>query len=198
MTWNKEELNCETIKQAHERIKDYLNYTPIQTSSIIDSITGKNVYFKCENLQKSGSFKPRGALNALLQKKNCSGIVAHSSGNHGAAVAWACQIKSIPCIIVLPKDTPKAKVDTVKSYNAKVIFCESNPTARVETCEKIAKEHNYCQISPYNDYNVMSGQGTVALEFLQQVPHLDALVVTVSGGGLISGIIKIINNCYIC
>ena len=117
-----------------------------------------------------------------------SGFITHSSGNHGTALAWACQANEKPCTIVLPKNTPHVKVDAVKGYGANVEFCENNPISRKSTCEQLSIERNLKIINPYDDYNVMCGQGTVACEFLEQIPHLDAIFVSVSGGGLISGI----------
>lgn len=188
-------INIEKIQEAYNRIKHLLKKTPVETSSYIDSLAGKNLFFKCENLQKTGSFKTRGALNAVLTKMSSEaknekykGCVTHSSGNHGQALAWACDVNKIPCSIVLPKNTPQVKVDAVKTYKADLEFCENNPVSRAETCEKISAEKDYVIINPYDDYDVMSGQGTVAYEFLEQIPQLDAILVSVSGGGLISGI----------
>ena len=186
-------INIEKIQDAYKRISAYLSPTPVQTSTYIDSLAGKNLFFKCENFQKTGAFKARGALNAVLKnltdKTNAyNGCVSHSSGNHGQAVAWACQVNNIPCTIVLPKNTPQVKVDAVNTYKANVVFCENNPVSRVKTCARIAEEKNYAIVNPYDDYNVMCGQGTVALEFLEQVPQLDGLIVSVSGGGLIAGL----------
>lgn len=186
-------INTEKIKEAHDRIKSFLKKTPVETSSYIDTLAGKNLFFKCENLQKTGSFKTRGALNAVLskmslEKSEYNGCVTHSSGNHGQALAWACSVNKLPCSIVLPKNTPQVKVDAVKTYNAELAFCENNPVSRAETCQKISTEKNYVIINPYDDYDVMCGQGTVAYEFLEQIPQLEAILVSVSGGGLISGI----------
>jgi serine racemase len=188
-------VSYESVVNAHARISQLLIPTPVHFSSTFNNLVGKRVYFKCENLQKTGSFKARGALNAVLAKKSRAanldkykGCATHSSGNHGQALAWACMSQQIPCSIVLPSDTPQVKVDAVRGYSANVVFCEPSPTSRVETCNKLAAEQGLLIIKPYDDYDVMSGQGTVALEFLEQVPHLDAILVSVSGGGLISGI----------
>lgn len=117
-----------------------------------------------------------------------SGCITHSSGNHGTALAWASKILNIDCTVVLPKNTPQNKIDSVLAYNGKTTLCENNPISRQETCDQISKEKNLLIIPPYDDYDIMSGQGTVALEFLNQCPNLDAILVSVSGGGLISGI----------
>ncbi len=185
------QINSEKIRQASTRLSNYLQLTPVHTSSYFNSLTDKNLFFKCENFQKTGSFKARGALNAVLSKtssQSFKGCVSHSSGNHGQAVAWACHVNKIPCAIVLPKNTPEVKVNAVKTYEAEVFFCNNDPVSRVETCSKIALERNFAVINPYDDYDVMCGQGSVAVEFLEQIPHLDAILVSVSGGGLISGI----------
>lgn len=183
------------IEKAFDRVSTFLKQTPVQTSSFIDSLIGRNVFFKCENFQKTGSFKVRGALNTVLKRmlpesntQGYKGCVTHSSGNHGQALAWACNVNNVPCSIVLPKGTPEVKVSAVKGYNAELVFCENNPVSRVDFTDRISKEKNYAIINPYDDYDVICGQGTVAYEFLKQVPELDAILVSVSGGGLISGI----------
>lgn len=190
-----ENISLEKIQEAYKRISPFLPPTPVQTSTYINSLTdNKQIFFKCENFQKTGAFKARGALNAVLKKvvenpnSPYKGCVTHSSGNHGQAVAWACHVNKIPCSIVLPINTPIVKIDAVKTYKADVILCENSPVSRVETCSQISKEKNYVIINPYDDYDVMCGQGTVALELIDQIPELDAILVSVSGGGLISGI----------
>jgi threonine dehydratase len=190
-----EVVSYESVVNAYQRISPILMQTPVHFSTTFNKIVGKQVYFKCENFQKTGSFKVRGALNAVLAKlsraanvEKYKGCATHSSGNHGQALAWACMHQQVPCTIVLPSDTPQVKIDAVGGYNATVVFCEPNPTARVEACNRVCAEQNLLVVKPYDDYDVMSGQGTIALEFLEQVPHLDAILVSVSGGGLISGI----------
>lgn len=190
-----EAVNVTEIEKAFARVSTFLEPTPVQSSCYIDSLVGKNVFFKCENFQKTGSFKVRGALNTVLKRMSPAfnthgykGCVTHSSGNHGQALAWACDVNKVPCSIVLPKGTPEVKVSAVKGYNAELVFCENNPVSRVEFTDRISVEKNYAIVNPYDDYDVMCGQGTVALEFLRQVPQLDAILVSVSGGGLISGI----------
>jgi len=188
-------VNLHQIKEAYSRIKTHLKPTPVETSTYLDSLAGYRLFFKCEQLQKTGSFKVRGALNTVMKKmgpgidrQGFLGCVTHSSGNHGQALAWACDVNKVPCTIVLPKGTPQIKVDAVATYHSELVYCENNPVSREEFTERIARDNNYLIVNPYNDYDVMCGQGTVALEFLEQVPSLDALLVTVSGGGLISGI----------
>lgn len=188
-------LTKDKIVDAHQRISQFLMQTPVHVSTTVDNIVGKKVFFKCENFQKTGSFKARGALNAVLKKicqseniLNYSGIVTHSSGNHGTALSWACNYQAIPCTVVVPKDTPLNKIESIKAYNAELEFCEPNPSSRVEVADRLAAEKQLLLVKPYDDYDVMAGQGTVAVEFLEQIPDLDAILVSVSGGGLISGI----------
>ena len=180
------------IRNAHGRIKDLIHRTPVITSKTVDSLVGKNVYFKCENFQKTGSFKVRGALNGILSKLETSstikGCVTHSSGNHGQALAWAAKHSDIECVVVIPKGTPEVKIQAIKAYNGRVEICEPSPKARVDTCERISRDESKVIVPPYDDYDVISGQGTIALEFLEQVPQLDAILVPSSGGGMISGI----------
>nr|XP_022344495.1 serine racemase-like isoform X2 [Crassostrea virginica] len=180
------------IKKAHERISSHVHFTPFFTSTTFDSIVGRNVFFKAENLQKTGSFKARGALNAVLSLKannpDINGVVTHSSGNHGQALAWAAKTARIKCSVVVPNNSPKIKSEAILGYGAELVFCEPTPADRQATCEKVAKEHNYTIIPPYDHYDVISGQGTIAVEFLKQVPQLDAILVPVSGGGMTSGI----------
>ena len=192
---SEEFVNAKTVTKAYKRLSKFLKPTPVHTSSYFNSLVGRNVFFKCDNFQKTGSFKARGALNATLCKmspkantKGYLGCVTHSSGNHGQAVAWACNVNNIACTIVLPIGTPQVKVDAVKGYGADLVFCEANAVSRVEYTDRISAEKNYVIIGPYDDYDVMNGQGTCAYEFLEQVPQLDAILVSVSGGGLISGI----------
>ncbi|RNA31920.1 serine racemase [Brachionus plicatilis] len=188
-------LAKDKILDAYQRISQYLMKTPVHISTTVDGIVKKKVFFKCENFQKTGSFKARGALNAVLRKisqseniQNYTGIVTHSSGNHGTALSWACQTQAIPCTVVVPKDTPLNKIESIKTYGATLEICEPNPRSRVEVADRLAAENRLLLVKPYDDYDIMAGQGTVAVEFLEQIPDLDAILVSVSGGGLISGI----------
>jgi threonine dehydratase len=191
-----EKASYETVVKAYNRLGPILTKTPVHTNSTFNQLVGRKVYFKCENFQKTGSFKARGALNAVIVKlvetkdsiTEHKGCATHSTGNHGTALAWACNNENIPCTVVLPSDTPYVKIASVKNYNANVVFCAPNPVSRVNTCNKVSEEQSLKIIKPYDDYDVISGQGTVAYEFLDQIPELDAIFVSVSGGGLISGI----------
>lgn len=180
------------IKKAHERISPYIHFTPYFTSSTLDSIVGRKVFFKAENLQKTGSFKARGALNAVISLKSSNpdvrGVVTHSSGNHGQALAWAAKTANIKCSVVVPNNSPKIKSQAIEGYGAELVFCEPTPADRQGTCERVAKERGYTIIPPYDHNDVIGGQGTIAVEFLKQVPDLDAILVPVSGGGMTSGI----------
>jgi threonine dehydratase len=146
------------------------------------------VWFKCENLQKVGAFKARGAVNAVLSLPPTAasrGVVTHSSGNHGAALAYAAAIRGIRCVVVMPDDTPKIKVAAVRGYGAEIVFC---PRAeRQAVCERLIEQHGYALVHPFENPDVIAGQGTVALELLQQVGDLDLVLAPVGGGGLLAG-----------
>ncbi|VDN06763.1 unnamed protein product [Thelazia callipaeda] len=169
-------FSAEDIFAAYERIRDFIHRTPVMTSSYVDSLCGVQVYFKCEHLQKTGSFKARGALNAIT----------HSSGNFGQALAWAAKINHIPCKVVAPNDAPSSKLNAIKDYGAEVVLCE--PKDREIVCANLCNDQ-VDLVDPYNDYRVMAGQGTIGIEFLEQVPDLDILLLSVGGGGFCSGIV---------
>lgn len=190
------EVTLPDIKKAYARISKHILYTPVFTSPTFDRLVGskagRQFYFKAENLQKTGSFKARGALNAILcaleREPSLAGVVTHSSGNHGQALAWASKRAGVKCCVVVPKTAPQVKFDAMENYGAEVVKCEPNPTSRKETCEGLAKSRGYKYISSSDDYDVIAGQGTIALELLQQQPDLDAILVSVSAGGMASGI----------
>jgi len=181
------------IKAAAKRISGHVHRTPVMQSSYLDSISNnKQLFFKCENLQKTGSFKARGALNALKTMletgKKINLVVTHSSGNHGQAVAWASQQLDLPCTVVVPEGTPQVKCDAIQGYGAALVFCTPTPTGRKETADKIATENDGTIVHPYDNYDVIAGQGTIGLELLEEVPDLDIILVPISGGGMTSGI----------
>ncbi|XP_048737963.2 serine racemase-like isoform X2 [Ostrea edulis] len=180
------------IRKAHEKITPHIHFTPYFRSSTLDLRVGRNVFFKAENLQKTGSFKARGALNAVLSLKasnpDVHGVVTHSSGNHGQALAWAAKTAGVKCSVVVPNNSPKIKSDAILGYGAELVFCEPTPADRQATCDRVSKERNFTIVPPYDHYDVIAGQGTIAVEFLKQVPDLDAILVPVSGGGMTSGI----------
>ncbi|EAS06712.1 pyridoxal-phosphate-dependent protein (macronuclear) [Tetrahymena thermophila SB210] len=183
----------EDILQAHQKIKPYIHQTPIITCTSLNQLVGADLYFKCENFQKGGSFKSRGAANAILslskeQKKN--GVGTHSSGNHGGALARMAQIFQIPSYIIMPFDAPNSKKRSVQNYGGKIIECGATIADREGTLEKTRKETGCEIVHPYNDYRVIKGQGTIALEIYQQIQKpLDFIITPVGGGGLLSGIL---------
>ena len=185
-------ISISQVRQAAARLAAAaVLYTPILRNDFVDAATGTNVFFKCEHLQHTGSFKLRGATNAVESLDEVpaqAGVVAHSSGNHGAAVARAAQRRGIPASVVVPTTTPKAKIANMELYGAEVILCEPTQRARTETSRAIADETGGTFLHPYDDPLVMAGQGTIGLEILDQVPDVDAVLVPVSGGGMISGI----------
>jgi threonine dehydratase len=178
------------IQKAHLRIKKLIHDTPVMTSSGINQITGSVIYFKCENFQKAGTFKFRGASNALfcLDEESASkGVATHSSGNHAAALALAAQLRGVKCYAVMPRNAPKIKVAAVKGYGAEITFCEPTLRSRESTLEKLIAKNRAVFIHPYNNFNVICGQGTIAIEFLREVPDLEIMMTPVGGGGLFSG-----------
>jgi len=175
---------------ARERIKNQIKRTPIFTSSSINSILGCNLFFKCENFQKVGAFKFRGASNAVLsleEKELKRGVATHSSGNHAAALALAAKMKNVPAYIVMPRTAPEIKKKAVEGYGAKIIFCEPTLKAREESLNKIIEETHATFIHPYDNYNVIAGQSTAAQEIFDELHDLDFIITPVGGGGLLSG-----------
>lgn len=180
----------QTIVEAHERIRPRIHRTPVLTSRSLDAKTGARIFFKCENLQKTGSFKIRGATNAIFSlsdEEARHGVVTHSSGNHAAAVACAAGWRGIPAWIVMPKNAPAVKCRAVESYGGKITFCEPNVTSRSETAARIQAESGAVMVHPYDDDRIIAGQATAAKELLEDFPDLDAVLAPVSGGGLLSG-----------
>ena len=178
------------INEAAARIKPYAHCTPVMQSSWFNDQTGAELFFKCENFQKVGAFKFRGACNAIMKlpkQDGIKGIVTHSSGNHAQAVALAAKLKGYKATIVMPENAPKVKVEAVKSYGAEIVFCESTIEAREATAQTIIRETGAKFIHPYNHPDVIAGQGTSAKELLKEIPGLDMIIAPVGGGGLISG-----------
>jgi len=182
--------NYKDIQEAHERIKDFVHNTPVLTSESINDILKVELFFKCENFQKVGAFKYRGATNAvqmLDESKLKYGVATHSSGNHAAALSLAAKKRNTPAYIVMPKNAPEIKKRAVKAYGANITFCKSTLDARESTLKKIKDATGAYFIHPYNNFDVICGQGTTAIEFLEKVPDLDYIIVPVGGGGLLSG-----------
>jgi threonine dehydratase len=179
------------VKKAAELLSYVTNNTPIMTSRTLNSLTGaKQVYVKCENFQRTGSFKFRGAWNGISHiplDEKAKGLIAHSSGNFAQAVALVCQILSVKATIVMPNNATTSKVAATKGYGADVIFCGPYPGDREKKAIELINQYGYRLIHPYDDYNVIFGAGTTALEFLQQVRNIDLFLAPVGGGGLISG-----------
>jgi threonine dehydratase len=178
------------IETAHARISPKIHRTPVMRSATIDTLCGVQLFFKCENLQKTGSFKIRGATNAIFSltaEEASRGIVTHSSGNHAAAVSCAAGWRGIPAWIVMPTNAPAVKSKAVEAYGGKITFCEPTISARNQTAARILSETGAVMIHPYDDDRIIAGQATAAKELLEEVGELDALLAPVSGGGLLSG-----------
>ncbi|MCU0330566.1 MAG: pyridoxal-phosphate dependent enzyme [Candidatus Kapabacteria bacterium] len=183
-------LTYADVVAASDRIAPYVHRTPILRSAFFDALFDAEVYFKCEHLQRIGAFKARGATNAVLMLDDASaarGVVTHSSGNHAQALAWAASRRGITATIVMPHTTPQVKVDAVKSYGGLIVFCEPTLSAREQAVADIVAQTGAHEVHPSNDLRVIAGQGTAALELLQDVPNLDVLMAPVGGGGLMAG-----------
>lgn len=183
-------LTLADIRAAHARIVDKIHRTPVLTSANLDALCGGQLFFKCENFQKIGAFKARGAANAvfsLTDAEAARGVATHSSGNHAAALARAARLRGIAAHIVMPSNAPKTKIESVRRNGGRIIFCEPNVVAREAACAQVIAETGARLIHPYNDYAVMAGQGTATLELLEQAPELNLIIVPVGGGGLLCG-----------
>lgn len=183
-------IDWETISAAHERIRARIHRTPVLTSTTFSAMSGAELFFKCENFQKTGSFKIRGASNAILslsQEEAARGVVTQSSGNHAAAVACAAAWRKIPAWIVMPKNAPEVKRRAVESYGGKITYCEPTVSSRAETAARLQAETGAVMVHPYDDDRIIAGQATAVKELLEEVPDLDAILTPVSGGGLLSG-----------
>ena len=182
--------DLETIREAHRRIAPHIHRTPVFTSASLDEIAGAKLFFKCENLQRTGSFKIRGATNAIFSLSDAEaarGVVTHSSGNHAAALSSAARRRGIPAWVVMPKNAPKVKCQAVEAYGGKITFCEPTLQARESTAAEIQARTGAILIHPFDNDRIIAGQGTAALELLEEVPDLDFVIAPVSGGGLLSG-----------
>jgi threonine dehydratase len=178
------------IREAAARIKPYAHRTPILTSRTMDALSGASLFFKAENLQRMGAFKFRGAVNAVFSLNEAEagrGVITHSSGNHAQALALAARIRGIQACIVMPQDAPRVKVEAVRGYGAQIVFSGSAPQDRERTLKEVAEQRGSVFIHPSDDLRVIAGQGTCALEILEEIPDLDMVVAPVGGGGLLSG-----------
>ncbi len=178
------------VSKAYSIVKKYANRTPVLTSTSVNSILGATLFLKCENFQKVGAFKFRGASNAvfsLTDEEAKKGVATHSSGNHAAALALAARMRGIPSYIVMPENAPEIKKIAVAGYGAKITFCKPTQKDREDTLAEIQHQTGANFIHPYNNFNVICGQGTASLELLEEQPNLDFVIAPVGGGGLLSG-----------
>ena len=193
-----------TIKNVAKKIKPYIHETPILTSTLLNEIVGCNIFFKCENFQKMGAFKMRGATNAILnlsEEQKAKGVVTHSSGNFAQALSLAANKLGLKAYIVMPSSAPQVKIDAVKGYGGEVIICPPTLKDRETNAERISIENGATFIHPSNDLDVIKGQGTAAFELLEKYSNLDAIFTPVGGGGLVAGTILAVqqrsSNCRI-
>jgi len=181
---------AEEILLAHARISPYINRTPVMTSGTLNRFLDARVFFKCENFQKVGAFKARGATNAVLSLDETlisKGVATHSSGNHAQALSWAASLRKIPAYIVMPENSSRVKVDAVKEYGGIIRFCKPTLAAREETLMEVISETGAIEIHPYNNLSIIAGQATAAKELLDEIHAPDLILAPVGGGGLLSG-----------
>ena len=184
-------LTLDLIRQAAERIKAHIHRTPVMTSRSFNQIAGKEVFFKCENLQRAGAFKIRGATNkihSLSDEGKTRGVVAFSSGNHAQAVAVAAREAGVRAVVAMPDDAPKAKVAATREYGAEIVFYDRQTQDREGVAFEIAERDGLVMVPPYDDYLIMAGQGTAGLELMEDVSDLDCVLAPCSGGGLFAGV----------
>src|SRR5215467_13461147 len=183
-------LNLDTIRAAHQRIRPYVHRTPVLRNSWLNDSCRATLFFKCENFQKVGAFKARGATNAVFaladETAQC-GVATHSSGNHGAAVARAAKLRGVPAHIVMPSNSAKVKIRAVQSYGAQVVFCEATEKSREIKCAEVIEKTGAMLIHSFENEHVIAGQGTAAMELLEDITDLDVIMCPVGGGGLLSG-----------
>ena len=184
-------LTLQMIHEAAMRIRGHVHRTPVVTSRSFNEATGKEVFFKCENLQRAGAFKIRGATNKILSlsdEEKQRGVAAFSSGNHAQAVALASREAGIRAVIAMPDDAPKAKVAATRGYGAEIVFYDRLKQDREEVAVEIAERDGRVMVPPYDDYLILAGQGTCGLELVEEVPDIDCLLAPCSGGGLFAGV----------
>jgi threonine dehydratase len=178
------------IRSAALRIAKYAHHTPVLTSRTLEKLAGCEIYFKCENFQRAGAFKFRGACNAvfsLSDEEAARGVVTQSSGNHGAAIALACRLRGVRATVVVPKGAPAVKLAAIREYGGQIVPCETAQASRDAVTAEVLARNGGTLIHPFNDARVIAGQGTATLELMEDVPRLDAVIAPVSGGGLLSG-----------
>ncbi|NHJ46556.1 MAG: pyridoxal-phosphate dependent enzyme [Asgard group archaeon] len=178
------------VEAAYNRIKNYVNKTPVMTSTTLDQIVNAQCYFKCENFQKIGAFKFRGAINTVLQlsdEEKKRGVITHSSGNHAQALSLAAKTVGVKAVIVMPENAPKVKVEATQGYGAEIVVCGSKPGDREEAVIPLIEEHGYTLVHPSDEPRIFQGAGTAAYELINEVGELDYVFAPVGGGGLLSG-----------
>jgi len=183
-------FTVELIREARERVGARVHRTPVLTSRAFDRRAGRRVFFKCENFQRSGAFKARGATNKILslsEEERRRGVVAFSSGNHAQATALASRDAGVRCVVVMPTDAPRSKVEATRGYGAEVVHYDRQRDDREQVARQISERDGLVLVPPYDDYHIMAGQGTCALELLEEAPELDALLTPCGGGGLFAG-----------
>ncbi|MEM8795915.1 MAG: beta-hydroxyaspartate dehydratase BhcB [Pseudomonadota bacterium] len=185
------------VVAAHDRIRPYIHRTPVLTSEYMDELTGAKLHFKCENFQKAGAFKVRGACNAvfgLTEEQAKLGVATHSSGNHALSLSYAAGRRGIPCTVVMPHTAPEAKKAAVRGYGGKIVECEPSTSSREATFAEVVAETGAEFIHPYNDPRVIAGQGTCAKEMVEDLGDLDAVIAPIGGGGMVSGSCLTLSN----
>jgi threonine dehydratase len=178
------------IREAAARIAPYVHRTPVLTCAAIDELAGAQLFFKCENLQKVGAFKIRGATNtvfSLSDREAAHGVATHSSGNHAAALALAARNRGVRAIVVMPENAPRVKKNAVSGYGAEIVYCAPTLRAREDELARVIEESGAAPVHPYDDYRIIAGQATAAMELLEDVNGLDVMIAPVGGGGLLSG-----------
>lgn len=190
-------LNFDDVIAAHDRIRPYIHRTPVLTSTYLNELTGAELFFKCENFQKAGAFKVRGASNAvfgLSEDDAVRGVATHSSGNHALSLSYAAGRRGIPCHVVMPKTAPQAKKDAVRGYGGIITECEPSTTSREAVFAEVHAATGANFVHPYNDLRVITGQATCSRELLDQVAGLDAVIAPIGGGGMVSGCCLTLSN----
>ncbi len=188
------EVTFDDVVQAIPRISKYIHQTPVMTSSTLNKMAGCEMHFKCENFQRMGAFKARGAHNAVLQlspEELAKGVVTHSSGNHAAALAMAARNAGTVAYVVMPSNAPQPKIDSVNRWGGKITFCEPTLESREQTAARVQNETGAVMIHPFDNWQVIAGQGTAALEMLDSYNRLDAIITPVGGGGLLAGTVLV-------
>ncbi|WP_299777298.1 beta-hydroxyaspartate dehydratase BhcB [uncultured Roseobacter sp.] len=191
------DLTIDHVRAAHERIKPYIHRTPVLTSTYFNELTGAELFFKCENFQKAGAFKVRGASNAVFGLSDAmaeKGVATHSSGNHALSLSYAAGRRGIPCHVVMPRTAPEAKKAAVRGYGGIITECEPSTTSREAVFAEVQEATGAEFVHPYNDPRVIAGQATCSLELLEQVENMDAVIAPIGGGGMISGTCLTLSN----